>query len=103
MISLVTSEIEYKENQMGAEANVLDLIVRELLDHVDRTWEYVINDDSGNPYLVVLPFAHFLRLRERSDDRGWWELKDVNCREIQFAMDLPENATIKDMIEFGQR
>lgn len=88
---------------MVDEVNVLDLTVRELLDQVDKTWDYVINDSDGKPYLVVLPLAHFLRLRERADDRGWWEMKDVICREIQIAMDLPENPTIRDMIEFGQR
>ena len=88
---------------MADEVNVLDLTVRELLDHVDKTWDYVINDTGGKPYLVVLPLAHFLRLRERADAKGWWDLRDAIARDVQFAMDLPENPTVKDMIEFGQR
>jgi len=51
---------------MADEVNVLDLTVRELLDHVDRAWDYVINDPDGTPCLVVLPLAHFLRLREKA-------------------------------------
>lgn len=88
---------------MADEINVLDLTVRELLDHVDRTWEYVINGPNGEPYLVVLPLAHFLRLKENQDDRDWWEMREAIARETQLAMGLPDNPTIRDMIEFGQR
>jgi hypothetical protein len=79
------------------------LTVRELLDHLDQTWEYIINDPDGEPYLVLLPLAHFHALRDKPDKRKWWEMREVIDREIQLAMDLPDNPTIRDMIEFGQR
>lgn len=80
MSSLFPADFEHIENLMEDEVNVLDLTVRELIEHVDQTRDYVINDPDGGPYLVVLPLAHFLRLRERANDRGWWEMKEVICR-----------------------
>jgi hypothetical protein len=81
----------------------LDMTVRELVRRVEDDYDFVVNDDDGNPCLVVLPFAHFLRLRDKANDKGWWDLRDVVTREIQLAMGLPENPDIRDLIEFGQR
>ena len=83
----------------------LDTTVKELIDRAVNQWDFVVHDNEGKPCLVVLPFAHFLELRQRADEdkRGWWDMRDVVAREIQLAMDLPENPSIRDLIEFGQR
>jgi hypothetical protein len=81
----------------------LDMTVRELLRRVVDDHDFVVFDDDGNPCLVALPFAHFLRLRDKANDKGWWDLRYVVTREIQLAMGLPENQDIRDLIEFGQR
>jgi hypothetical protein len=83
----------------------LDLTVRALIDRAVNQWDFVVHDDEGKPCLVVLPFAHFLKLREKADQdkQGWWDMREAIAREIQFAMDLPENPSIRDLIEFGQR
>jgi len=70
---------------------------------MDDERQFIFKDDGDQPCIVVLPFAHFMRLRKRSGDQGWWGMKDRICTEIQVAIDLPENPSIRDMIEFGQR
>jgi hypothetical protein len=91
-----------KEHKVKPKRSDLDVTVRELIDRFDK-WDFVVNDGDGNHCLVVLPLMHFLRLRERTDDQGWWELREAVAEDIQLAMGLPDNPTIRDMIEFGQR
>lgn len=88
---------------MSDDRNGLDMTVRELIRRMEDYYDFVVNDDDGNPCLVVLPFAHFLRLRDKADDKGWWDLRISIAEDIQLAMGLPKNPTIRDMIEFGQR
>lgn len=47
---------------MTDEVNMLDLAARGLFDHVDRTWEYVINGPNGEPFLAVLPLAQLSQI-----------------------------------------
>ena len=88
---------------MSDHHNDLKMTVRELVERVEDAWDFVVNDNDGNPILVVLPFAHFLRLREKADEKGWWDLRNSIAEEIPLAMGLPDNPTVRDLIEFGQR
>jgi hypothetical protein len=88
---------------MSDHHNDLNMTVRNLVKRVENEWDFVVNDDDGNPCLVVLPLAHFHRLRDKADDKGWWDLRNSIAEEIQLAMGLPEDPTIRDLIAFGQR
>jgi hypothetical protein len=91
------------ENEMSEEKSAMDITVRELIDRAEQASDFVVHDEGGKPVLVVLPFHHFLELRNRAKQQGWWEMRETIAREIQLAMDLPDNPTIRDMIEFSQR